>query len=152
MVEVHPDSGPSDGPGSLFPQQVWHSWALCFPPAVSGRLLSFVVWVILVLLVFRSVCNRVGLLLDRFGFFFFQFKLLPWRHVPFKAAVWSSFVMLFSFFFAFIFFLLYNIVLVLPYINMNPPRVYTCSQSWTPHSKVPEVESSGMISPFNFTF
>ena len=28
--------------------------------------------------------------------------------------------------------LLYNIVLVLPYINMNPPRVYTCSQSWNP--------------------
>ena len=28
-------------------------------------------------------------------------------------------------------FLLYNIVLVLPYINMNPPWVYTCSQSWT---------------------
>ena len=24
---------------------------------------------------------------------------------------------------------LYNIVLVLPYINLNPPRVYTCSQS-----------------------
>ena len=23
-------------------------------------------------------------------------------------------------------------VLVLPYINMNPPRVYTCSTSWTP--------------------
>ena len=22
--------------------------------------------------------------------------------------------------------------MVLPYINMNPPRVYTCSQSWTP--------------------
>jgi len=30
------------------------------------------------------------------------------------------------------FFLLYNIVLVLPCINMNPPRVYTCSPSWTP--------------------
>ena len=29
-------------------------------------------------------------------------------------------------------FLLYNIVLVLPYINMHPPRVYTCSPSWTP--------------------
>ena len=29
-------------------------------------------------------------------------------------------------------FLLYNIVLVLPYINMNPPRVYTCSPSWNP--------------------
>ena len=28
--------------------------------------------------------------------------------------------------------LLYNIVLVLPYINMNLPQVYTCSQSWTP--------------------
>ena len=29
-------------------------------------------------------------------------------------------------------FLLYNIVLVLPYIDMNPPRVYTSSQSWIP--------------------
>ena len=32
----------------------------------------------------------------------------------------------------FILFLLYNIVLVLSYINMNPPWVYTCSPSWTP--------------------
>ena len=31
-----------------------------------------------------------------------------------------------------IIFLLYNIVLVLPYINMHPPRVYTCSPSWSP--------------------
>ena len=30
-----------------------------------------------------------------------------------------------------IFFLLYNILLVLPYINMNPPWVYTCTPSWT---------------------
>ena len=30
------------------------------------------------------------------------------------------------------FFLLYNIVLVLPHINMNLPRVYMCSQSRTP--------------------
>ena len=30
------------------------------------------------------------------------------------------------------FFLLYNIVLVLPYINMHPPWVYTCSPSWAP--------------------
>ena len=30
------------------------------------------------------------------------------------------------------FHLLYNIVLVLPYINMNPPQVYMCSPSWTP--------------------
>ena len=28
--------------------------------------------------------------------------------------------------------ILYNIVLVLPYTNMNPPQVYTCSPSWTP--------------------
>ena len=35
-----------------------------------------------------------------------------------------------SLFFSF-FFLLYNIILVLPYINMHLPQVYTCSQSWT---------------------
>ena len=29
-------------------------------------------------------------------------------------------------------YLLYNIVLVLPYINMNVPRVYMCSPSWNP--------------------
>ena len=29
------------------------------------------------------------------------------------------------------FFLLYNIVLVLPNIEMNPPQVYMCSPSWT---------------------
>ena len=32
----------------------------------------------------------------------------------------------------FLFFLLYNIVLVLPYSNMHPPQVYTCSPSWIP--------------------
>ena len=30
----------------------------------------------------------------------------------------------------------YNIVVVLPYIDMNQPRVYMCSPSWT-HSHVP---------------
>ena len=35
------------------------------------------------------------------------------------------------FFFLFYFILLYNTILVLPYINMNPPRVYMSSQSWT---------------------
>ena len=30
------------------------------------------------------------------------------------------------------YFKLYNIVLVLPYIDMNPPWVYICSPSWTP--------------------
>ena len=35
-------------------------------------------------------------------------------------------------FYLFIYILLYNTVLVLPYINMNPPRVYMSSQSWIP--------------------
>ena len=34
--------------------------------------------------------------------------------------------------FIYLFILLYNIVLVLPYINMHPPWVYMCSSSWTP--------------------
>ena len=34
--------------------------------------------------------------------------------------------------FNFYFILLYNTVLVLPYIDMNQPRVYMSSQSWTP--------------------
>ena len=38
--------------------------------------------------------------------------------------------LIFNFYFYFI--LLYNTVLVLPYIDMNPPRVYMSSQSWTP--------------------
>ena len=37
---------------------------------------------------------------------------------------------LFNFYFYFI--LLYNTVLVLPYIDINPPQVYMSSQSWTP--------------------
>ena len=48
-----------------------------------------------------------------------------------------AFWMLRGFFSRFYFILLYNTVLVLPYININPPRVYTCSQSWTqlpPHT------------------
>ena len=39
---------------------------------------------------------------------------------------------LFFLIFYFYFILLYNTVLVLPYIDMNPPRVYMSSQSWTP--------------------
>ena len=40
-------------------------------------------------------------------------------------------------------FLLYNVVLVLPYINMHPPRVYTCSPSWTPLSPPSPYHPSG---------
>ena len=38
---------------------------------------------------------------------------------------------IFYFFYFYFYFLPYNIVLVLPYINMNPPWMYRCSQSWT---------------------
>ena len=38
----------------------------------------------------------------------------------------------FYLFYCYYYFLLHNIVLVLPHINMNPPQVYTCSQSRTP--------------------
>ena len=40
------------------------------------------------------------------------------------------FFLFFNFYFYFI--LLYNTVLVLPYIDMNPPQVYKRSQTWTP--------------------
>jgi len=39
---------------------------------------------------------------------------------------------IFIYLFLLLFFLFYNIVLVLPYINMHLPRVYMCSPSWTP--------------------
>ena len=42
---------------------------------------------------------------------------------------WEEFKYVFSFLH---FILLYNTVLVLPYINMNLPRVYMSSQSWIP--------------------
>ena len=42
---------------------------------------------------------------------------------------WYFFFLFFNFYFYFI--LLYNTVLVLPYIDMNPPWVYMSFQSWT---------------------
>ena len=43
-----------------------------------------------------------------------------------------DFSQLFIIFISAFFFLLYNIVLVLPYIDMNQPWVYMCSPSWNP--------------------
>ena len=55
------------------------------------------------------------------------------------------------FFFKFYFILkFYNIVLVLPNIEMNPPQVYLCSPSWTlllPSSPYPPSGSSQCTSP-----
>ena len=53
---------------------------------------------------------------------------------------------LFLFYFLFyLFILLYNTVLVLPYINMNPPQMYTCSQSWTPLPPPSPYHPSGLL-------
>ena len=49
--------------------------------------------------------------------------------LPFFYINLISFLFLFQFY---LFILLHNIVLVLPYIDMNPPQGYTCSPSWTP--------------------
>ena len=54
------------------------------------------------------------------------------------------------FFFNFIFFKLYNIVLILPNIKRNPPQVYPCSPSWTllpPPFPYPPSGSSQCTSP-----
>ena len=45
--------------------------------------------------------------------------------------------------FIFYFILLYNIVLVLPYLNMHLPRVSTCSPSWTPLPPLSPYHPSG---------
>ena len=44
----------------------------------------------------------------------------------------KSFFLMDKNFFSVLFILLYNIVFVLPYFDMNPPWVYVCSPSWTP--------------------
>ena len=44
---------------------------------------------------------------------------------------WYVEIQLIFFFFLNFIFKLYNIVLVLPNIEMNPPQVYMCSPSWT---------------------
>ena len=54
------------------------------------------------------------------------------RALGFLASRLSPFPLKRHFFLKFYFiFQLYNIVLVLPYIKMNPPQAYTCSPSWT---------------------
>ena len=56
--------------------------------------------------------------------------MYTYTYIYFQA---SWFQLFFNFYFLlYLFSLLYNIVLVLPYIDMNPPWVYICSSSWTP--------------------
>ena len=51
---------------------------------------------------------------------------------PFHNRFKHPYLMDFFFNFNFYFILLYNTVLVLPYIDMNPPQVYMRFQTWTP--------------------
>ena len=84
--------------------------------------------------------------------------VLLWFNLGLFFAMYS-FVTLFCpifcfFLYKFIYFnwrLLYSIVLVLPYINMNPPQVYTCSPSWTP-LPTPSPGSSQCISLMHRTW
>ena len=55
--------------------------------------------------------------------------------------MFSLFMTHFFFNFNFYFSLLYNTVLVLPYIDMNPPWVYMSSQSWTASHLPPHIIS-----------
>ena len=72
-------------------------------------------------------------------------RILTWVAYPFPAdlpnpGVELEYRIAGGFFF---FFLLYNIVLVLPYINMHLPPVYTCSPSWTSLPPPSPYHSSG---------
>ena len=49
----------------------------------------------------------------------FQYKIQ-------KSVLLKPKYLIYRFFFKFLFILLYNTILVLPYINVNLPRVYTC--------------------------
>ena len=74
----------------------------------------------------------------------YQFLILICYTVPFNRWNLSNFsffivVLVFNLYFYFI--LLYNTVLVLPYIDMNPPRVYMNSPSWTPSHLPPHIIS-----------
>ena len=65
-------------------------------------------------------------------------EMSQYRHqyviIPFQMHTHKIRSIIFTFFFNFYFYfiLLYNTVLVLPYIDMNLSRVYMSSQSWTP--------------------
>ena len=52
-----------------------------------------------------------------------------WMHVNVTA---TFYLFIFKLLLLLLLFLLYNIVLVFPYINMHLPWVYTCCPSWTP--------------------
>ena len=93
-----------------------------------------------------------------------KYKMLLWQWIKLNIVNHLQFVVLFQhhsvFFFLFLtlllffkfyfIFKLYNIVLVLPNMEMNPPQVYMCSPSWSllpPPSPYPPSGSSQCTSP-----
>ena len=55
-----------------------------------------------------------------------------WVEWIYGSTSFFKFILFYFFTFYFYFILLYNTVLVLPYIDMNPTQVYMWSQTWTP--------------------
>ena len=57
-----------------------------------------------------------------------------WKSIPQRQRKdkWFFNPIFLFFYLNYLFILLYNIVLVLPYIDLNPPWVYVCFPSWTP--------------------
>ena len=95
---------------------------------------SEVMWVAKNINIFDNICKKLHFVL----WDMFSGKILPFGTIFSFISILSSsqvsklyFVFLFLNF-CFYFILLYNTVLVLPYIDMNPPRVYMRSQTWTP--------------------
>ena len=71
---------------------------------------------------------------------FFTWLLVSFVVQSFFFSLLFHFIILFYFFKFYFIFKLYSIVLVLPYIEMNPPQAYMCSPSWTllpPPSSLP---------------
>ena len=83
---------------------LWLGWTGCCS-VCGSELYFYILWLMLILSVVSQQPHKIT-------------KQKQWHEA------WTLF-------FVFCFFLLYNIVLVLPHINMNPPRAYTCSPSWT---------------------
>ena len=74
------------------------------------------------------VCKPVHIAqMDSFSLWMIRGGGGGWKEMKELVLIFSN-----GFFFFFYFILLYDTVLVLPYIDMNPPRVYMSSHSWTP--------------------
>ena len=65
------------------------------------------------------------------------YHVVLWERVVFEALLHLCKVEWFVMVTTHKFFFFYNIVLVLPYIDMNPPQLYMCSPSWIPLPPTP---------------